>query len=332
MMKTAKLTTINLLSRTALVAALFLINLSCAGAQSPTPAPNTNRPGLETLPSVQGPKYSRPDDSKQAPIAKRTDGGDFFVASPALGREMPYRVIVPDEYKTNTAKSFPVIYLLHGLTGHYNDWGDRSKIRQLAAKGRFIIVMPEGNDGWYTDSRTTRENYQRYIIQDLIPEINRQFRTRNTRDQTAIAGLSMGGYGALKFGISHQRDFALVGSFSGAFVTNRWSEKVGGNKLIGKSLDQVFGPLDNNVDRRSNDIFKIAEIGNPASWPYIYLSCGTEDLFIKVNQEFKDFLVKRGLQEGTDFEAHFTKGGHSWPYWGEQIVKFLEVANARIPE
>lgn len=330
-MKTAKLTTFNLISRTALVAALFLINLSCAEAQTPTPAPNTNRPGLETLPSVQGPKYGRPDDSKQAPVAKRTDGGDFFLSSALLRRDMPYRVYVPDEYKTNPTKEFPVIYLLHGLTGHYNDWGDRSKVKQLAAKGRFIIVMAEGNDSWYTDSRQTGENYQTYIISDLIPEINRQYRTRNTREQTAIAGLSMGGYGALKYGISYYRTFGLVGSFSGAFVTNRWSETVGGNKLIGKSLDRVYGPL-NSVDRQSNDIFKIAEKGNTSTWPYIYLSCGTEDLFIKVNQEFKEFLTKRGLQEGVQFEAHFTKGGHSWPYWSEQIVKFLEVANARIPE
>lgn len=331
-MKTVKPTTFNLLSRTALVAALFLINISCAGAQTPTPTPNTNRPGLETLPSVQNPKYGRPDDSKQAPVAKRTDGGDFFFASALLRREMPYRVYVPDEYKTNTTKEFPVIYLLHGLTGHYNDWGDRSKVKQLAAKGRFIIVMPEGNDSWYTDSRQTGEFYQSYVVSELMPEINRQYRTRNTRDQRAIAGLSMGGYGALKFGISHYRDFALVGSFSGAFVTNRWSESVGGNKLIGKSLDRVYGGLNNGADRQSNDIFKIAEGGNPATWPYIYLACGTEDIFIKVNQEFKGLLVKRGLQEGEHFEAHFTKGGHTWPYWSEQIVKFLEVANARIPE
>ena len=114
-----------------------------------------------------------------------------------MGREMPYRVILPQDYLLNKEARYPVIYLLHGLYGHFDKWTDKTGIRSYAANYKFIIVTPEGGDGWYTDSVSApNDKYESYIVRELIPEIDKKFRTQADRGHRAIAGLSMGGYGS----------------------------------------------------------------------------------------------------------------------------------------
>ena len=93
------------------------------------------------------------------------------LASKLMGRELPYRIILPARYSTeNSSERFPVIYLLHGLSGHFDNWTDKTRIASLAESANFIIVTPEGEDGWYTDSAT---KYDSYIIKELVPEIDK---------------------------------------------------------------------------------------------------------------------------------------------------------------
>ena len=246
-----------------------------------------------------------------------------------MGREMPYLVVVPDDYKTKPADRYPVVYLLHGLTGHYNDWTDRSKLVQFAAKHRFIIVTPEGNDGWYSDNPAIpNDKHESYIINELIPEIDKNFRTLADREHRIIAGLSMGGYGALKFGLKYPKLFSLIGSFSGAFVVGQWSEKTGGNKLIGRSLDTVFGPP-NSEARQANDTFKVVREITPdkvKALPYIYMSCGTEDLFIKTNRDLVAILAEKKVP----YKFNTPPGGHDWVFWGDQVREFLDLVDSRL--
>src|SRR5687768_535139 len=72
--------------------------------------------------------------------------------SKLVGAALPYNVILPAEYDTSATTRYPVLYLLHGLTGHYSDWASRSNVADYAQQYRMIVVMPEGNDGWYTDN------------------------------------------------------------------------------------------------------------------------------------------------------------------------------------
>src|SRR6266404_2867676 len=125
--------------------------------------------------------------------------------SKLMNRRMPYRIILPGNYlNSNETLRYPVIYLLHGLTGHYDNWTDKTKVAEYAKKHNFIIVTPEGDNGWYTDSiSTANDRYESYIIKELIPEIDKNYRTVLDRDHRAIAGLSMGGYGGLKFGLKY---------------------------------------------------------------------------------------------------------------------------------
>src|ERR1700759_3050853 len=133
-----------------------------------------------------------------------------------VGAALPYKVILPPGYDRGSSKHrrYPVVYLLHGLKGSANDWvSNRAHLADYAAQYPFIIVVPEGHDGWYTDSATVpNEKYESYIIEELIPDVDRRFRTIASREGRAIAGLSMGGYGSLKFGLKYPDRFALAAS------------------------------------------------------------------------------------------------------------------------
>lgn len=327
-MKTERRGTLASYWQTGLISVLLVITLACTKTQtSPENSPQTSPTVAGSAPVIN---YDRPgNNSNSAETAPADASESFQINSGLMGRNMPYGVIVPDDYKTNPEGRYPVVYLLHGLTGHHNDWTDRSKLAELAAKHRFIIVTPEGNDGWYSDSPAIPgDKYESYIVRELITEIDKRFRTLPDRQHRAIAGLSMGGYGALKFGLKFPEKFTLVGSFSGAFVTGQWSETAGGNKLIGRSLDRVYGPVTSDA-RKKNDIFVLARALTPnrvSALPYIYLSCGTEDVFIKTNRDLKALLDEKGVPN----EARFTKGGHDWVFWGDQVREFLDIADSRL--
>ncbi|MBX3283313.1 MAG: esterase family protein [Acidobacteria bacterium] len=247
------------------------------------------------------------------------------LASKLMAREMPYRVILPAEYDAAKAERFPVIYLLHGLYGHYTNWTDKTKVAEYAAAYRFVIVMPEGGDGWYVDSPLSpNEKYESYIVKELIPEVDAKFRTKADRSDRIVAGLSMGGYGALKFGLKDPDLFTLVGSFSGAFGTSDFTEKTAGE--IGKKVDSVFGPLDSDT-RRANDVFLlIGAVADAKKLPFIYLSCGTEDFLFASNRDLDSLLVKQKLPH--EYREH--PGIHDWAFWDDQIREFLAVADRHL--
>ena len=244
-----------------------------------------------------------------------------------MAREISYRVVLPVDYdQSDKRKSYPTVYLLHGLTGHFDDWTNRTKLAEYAAKYNYIIVTPEGNNGWYSDSATVpNDKYESYIIQELIPEIDKNFRTRAERNNRAIAGLSMGGYGSIKFGLKNPEMFVLVGSFSGALGAASWTEKEVGTKgAIAESLIGVYGAADSKT-RQQNDIFKIIRempIEKIKSLPFVYLDCGTEDFLFQNNRDFANLLVERKIKH----EFRQLPGAHDWRFWNSQVQEFLELS------
>lgn len=248
------------------------------------------------------------------------------LGSKLMLRDMPYRVILPARYRSNTNARFPVIYLLHGLAGHFDNWTDLTKIEQYAEAYDLIIAMPEGGDGWYTDSSTKpNERWESYIIQEFIAEIDNKFRTVATRPQRAVAGLSMGGYGALKFGLRYPDRFALVGSFSGA-IDGPLRGQI--HQFWRPSIMSVFGP-EGSVTRRENDIFRMVRdlpVGADKLLPFFYLDCGTEDKanFMN-NRDFSGLLLERKIPH----EFRQLPGVHNWQYWDQQVQEFLRIANQR---
>jgi putative tributyrin esterase len=252
---------------------------------------------------------------------------DFKLNSKLMAREMPYRVILPASYEANKTQKFPVLYLLHGLTGHYNNWTDKTKLKEYAANYNYIIVTAEGNDGWYTDSGSVpNDKYESYIVQELIPEIDTKFRTLADREHRAIAGLSMGGYGSLKFGLKYPEKFVVVGSFSGALGAASWSLKTLGNswKAMTDSITSVYGE-DDSQTRKDNEIYKIVREIAPEkvkNLPFIYVDCGTEDGYIQENRDFAALLVEKKIPH----EFRQLPGKHNWIYWDSQVREFLRVS------
>lgn len=267
----------------------------------------------------------------QAPTPKPLAANvkEYKLASKLMERDISYRVVFPADYDADgkAQKRFPVIYLLHGLTGNFRNWTDMTKLSEYARDHSFIIVTPDGGNGWYSDSVTTaNDKYESYIIKELIPEIDAKHRTIATRDGRAIAGLSMGGYGAVKFGMKYPDRFYLAGTFSGALGVSSFTERTAGQ--IGKSVDAILGDADSD-SRKANDIFGLMRAMNAdgvKALPYIYSSCGTEDFLFQNNRDFASLLVEKKVAH----EYRQLPGAHDFRFWDDQIREFLAVAERRL--
>ncbi len=239
---------------------------------------------------------------------------------------LPYNVILPPDYRASSATRYPVLYLLHGFGGHYSDWVTRTNIADYAAQYRMIVVMPEGNNGWYTDSAgVATDKYESYILKELIPDVQKRYRTIEARYGRAIAGLSMGGFGALKFGLKSPDTFVFVGSLSGALgVPAATEDDLKNLKAISDSVFAVFGPVGSET-RKANDIYEIARglsAARVASLPYFYLDCGTEDFLVSLNQQFAALLREKKIPH----QYRELPGEHNWAYWDQQVPEVLQIA------
>lgn len=209
------------------------------------------------------------------------------------------------------------------------DWTTRTNVADYAAQYRLIIVTPEGNDGWYVDSADVpTDKYETYILQELIPDVQKRYRTIESRYGRAIAGLSMGGYGAFKFGLKYPGQFVFVGSMSGAFGVTRYTEKDRGTGW--DAFQKLFGPLD-SATRKANDLFELTR-GLPAAriaaLPYFYFDCGTEDSahIFSFNRELSDLFVQKKIAH----EYRELPGDHSWAFWDRQVQEVLQVAAQKL--
>jgi S-formylglutathione hydrolase FrmB len=250
--------------------------------------------------------------------------------SKLINATLPYNVILPPDYRASRTTRYPVLYLLHGWAGHYTDWLTRTNVADYAAQYRLIIVMPEGNNSWYVDGAAgTNDKYESYILQELMPDIDKRYRTIQSRYGRAIAGLSMGGYGAIRYGLKHPSVFAFAASMSGAFGVTRYTE----NEMGGANWEpflKTFGPVASET-RKANDIFEITKNLTPArvaSLPYFYFDCGTEDAaqHFDRNRELSELF----LQKKIPHEYRELPGNHSWEYWDQQVREVLKIAAEKL--
>jgi putative tributyrin esterase len=249
--------------------------------------------------------------------------------SKLIGATLPYNVILPPDYDKSRTTRYPVLYLLHGLTGHYADWTTRSNVADHAAQYRLIVVMPEGNDSWYIDSATVpTDKYETYILRELIPDVQQRYRTIEARYGRAIAGLSMGGYGAIKFGLKSPATFIFAASLSGAFGVTRFTEQ-DGNPLWATSVTALGPP--GSETRKANDLYElIAKLspGQISSLPHFYFDCGTEDWarHFSANRQLSELMYEKKIAH----EYRELPGDHSWSYWDRQIREVLEIASQKM--
>lgn len=252
-----------------------------------------------------------------------------------VGATLPYIVLLPPSYEERgqaaRPEGYPVLYLLHGLGGSYDNWTSKTRLKEYAAQYQMIVVTPEGNDGWYTDSATVAaDKYESYLVTELIPDVENRFRVIKNRQGRAIAGLSMGGYGALKFGVKYPDKFIFAASLSGALDAAERSDKNQGFiwAYLRPSILRTFGP-EQGATRAANNLHQLFRAVTPdriSSLPFVYLDCGTEDGFVDTNRALSAILLERKIPH----EYRQVPGNHGWAYWDQQVREVLELAAQRM--
>lgn len=242
----------------------------------------------------------------------------FYMAS--LGRTKKFSVILPTEY--NSTSRYPVLYLLHGYSGSYDNWSALTRIAEYVKTIPLIVVMPDGENSWYINSATEpQDRFEDYIVNDLPAYIQKLYSVDTTRQ--AIAGLSMGGYGALMLALKHPSKYRFAGGLSSAITYPREisdSSRTEGQALI-PSLRKAFGDHTNGF-RNAHDVFYLYKQTPKTALPYVYMSIGIQDgfrRFLPAHRAFTDLL----RTYGAPYEYHETQGGHTWKFWDREIQPLL---------
>src|SRR6266496_4832049 len=244
-----------------------------------------------------------------------------WLQSKVTGRQLPYNVVLPPGYGSLSPwrMRYPVLYLLHGHGGAYSSWVSQTGLAKYVSELKMIVVTPEGDEGWYTDSATIESNkYETFIMKELLPDVESRFRIIPGRSARAIAGNSMGGYGALKFGLKYPDMFTFAGSMSGAFDAPL--------RTHDPSILQAFGPP-SDPTREANNLTRLA-VGvaqeRISALPYMHLDCGEDDPWLVANRELASVFVSRGIKH--DYQE--LSGAHDWAYWDHHLREVLRVAVA----
>ncbi len=214
----------------------------------------------------------------------------------------------------------PVLYLLHGLSDDHSIWLRRTCIERYAAQFGIAVVMPNVHRSYYCDMEKTGLAYWKYVSEELPELLKGFFRFSTKREDTFVAGLSMGGYGSFKLALNQPERFAAAGCFSS--VIRPWQfEKKAPN--LAKEVRAIFGDDPEAVSGSINDIEYLAaeHVKNGTVLPEIYMACGTEDFLYQENTSYRDYLNKLGVS----FTYHEEPGTHEWGFWDRQILTFLNL-------
>ena len=237
------------------------------------------------------------------------------IPSKVMNKSHKAMVFLPDNYY-GTKDSFPVVYLLHGYSGHFDDWNRREpQLKQYATKYKLIIVTPEGEfDRWYIDSPVdTSSRYETYIAIEVPDWIDENYRSKKCKKFRAITGLSMGGHVAFTIAADYPDRFGSAGSMSGALDLRPFADKW--------NLKSILGDINKKpsvwfLNSFYGKVFKLNKNDHPA----LIFDCGESDFFFDCNISIHNLLVDKQIQH----EFSFRKGGHNWEYWLESLPLHLD--------
>ena len=245
----------------------------------------------------------------------------FF--SETLGLSVTANVLIPQKTSgqiglrgSADAEGAPVLYLLHGLSDDESIWMRRTSIERYATQYGLAVVMPNGGRSYYADMFRGGK-YWTYISRELPAVMQSFFRFSPKREDTFAAGLSMGGYGAMKLALHCPDRFAAAASLSGALDPVHLLEL---NITRAPEFENIFGDM-KQFRGSFNDLFAQAErcVREKRSLPKLFLTCGTEDGLYPDTVAFRDHLRKLGV----DCTYDECKGVHEWGLWDRKIQEVI---------
>ena len=250
-----------------------------------------------------------------------------------LKQAVRYCVYLPSGYDdAGKTKRYPVLYFLHGLGDNeqtlFNSggWTLLDDLRKRHKMGDFLIAAPEGRRSFYINSADGKVRYSDFFLQEFMPYIESRYRIRRQRSARAISGVSMGGYGALRFGFAHPELFGSVSAQSAALITQSPQELNAGLNS-GRQLGRLLGPVFGNPIRaqlwNQNSPFFLAKIHRAQlATQAIYFNCGNQDEFgFEIGAQA---LHDQMLAEGIRHDFHLYPGHHGTAYFLSHLDEVLE--------
>jgi S-formylglutathione hydrolase FrmB len=271
---------------------------------------------------------------------------EFF--SPAVARTMKYNIVLPPDYATSDER-YPVLYLLHGAGQNYTSWSRMGVPFYTDLIGDLIVVMPDGGNSWYVNFAESAEgqtnNWEDHVVKDVVGHVDANYRTLARREGRAIAGLSMGGYGALNLGLRNAPMFISIGSTSGALDHGRQAAAllragspppVSDGSRRSEEINPVIGisGFSSQAERTPRGIEFLTEMQATAydpfqlistvprhRMPHIYLDSGTEDGLIQGARELAMILMEKDFP----FDLMQMSGEHNTAYWAQSIGHLMTI-------
>ena len=237
----------------------------------------------------------------------------LHLRSNALELNTVVNVLIPQDVKKD--EKLKVLYLLHGYIGDHTDWMRYTSIERYSWNYRFAIVMPAVNNSYYTDT-VSGLNYFTYVSKELPEMLSNLFPISTKREDNYVAGLSMGGYGALKIALTYPERYAKAASLSGALDLDEI-------RRIAQDRDTWFNAVFGYKPSQNTptDLRYLVDlhVKHDVTLPDLFIGCGTEDFLYQDNLKFKTFLEERHIKH-TYIES---PGTHDWAFWDAYIQKVL---------
>lgn len=253
---------------------------------------------------------------------------DVEFYSAALQRRMTYRVLLPASYATHPERAYPVLLLLHGRNSTINEreWQANSNLTELLRDAEMIVVLPEGDDSYYTNAAgDPKQRYEDYITSDLLLDLSSFYRTLPGRESRGIGGISMGGWGALYLGMRHPDLFAFVASMSGPLDMSErpfawW------HPFNSRFLRTVFG-TEGTAVRDRFDLYKLEKRrARDLRDVDFFLSCGTRESLLAPNRRMAAAMKESGL--ALDYRE--VEGAHQWGNWNQVLPVVISAAAKKL--
>ena len=242
------------------------------------------------------------------------------IYSNALRMDTHINVILPQD-RTCSDEPAKVLFLLHGLSDDCSKWTRFTAIERKISGKNLAVVMPEVQRSFYTDMRYGL-NYFTYIAYELPKLCKALFNLSDKREDNFIAGLSMGGYGALKTAFTRPDAFSKVASFSGAVAFRRTLESGVEGIYSADRIKELVGICGEEMKFTDvEDPFCLAKkVLSENNAPELLITCGTEDFLYQDNLKFKAYLEEIGY----DFTFLDWAGVHCWEFWDESLDRLIE--------